>query len=1493
MCFNVVMNEIILEISAFGIALFCFVDCLKKRRGLSARYKGWTDRLKDRHLIYTGLLVTLMISALSSVLEVSMEKYFTYKSITILYLLNEIYFIFHTLLSLMFTLYIIDITGALKEKGRRFFCIFGSPLLLAELMIITNPFTKLLFYIDENMNYNRGDCMWVLYVIAVAYVIYGIVCFMVNMKMVSQLDRASTCILMSIAVLGICIQGFFSITVELFFEAIGFFGFMLLLEAREGSGTNGKKGKMNKSFILVIALIFLTVITMNINLIYHAGTDQSGRIGEIQIKNLKGELQQAISDSESHLLRYTMGLEQLIGEKAGLDEIEEYIRAQREYYIDMSAGICLNVYAASGDWTIIPGFDMPPEYHAVERVWYTGAKMDPGKVFISEPYIDADTGMLCYTFSNTLSDGKTVAAMDYTLAGVQDIVVRMAGEDDQFAMILTDDGTIIGCTEETYQGCELKDVIPQYADAFERVKASSEHRNFTIKIDGKSKIVFGSETSNGWRMVLAEDHSTFYAEIINRMILVGAIDMLMVAVIIVFYMVSVNNQEKAERTLAATESFIGSLSEDLKDPLNEIMRISDSCSRQGGSAEAFSSISSAGNRLKEKIDNLFSYSSIIRSGDREAEAGREHKKGKVTASSRFIRNAVTLILIAAMLMGLFMFTVTTTRWGSERISKEADRYDNEVTLWMQQKQSILRMFADVIAADPDVLSDYDAAVAWLDEIARNYSEMTFAYMANPYNKEHAIIMNNGWVPDSDYKVEERQWYIDTERSGDGYSISAPYFDAQTGLYCITFSRTVYSSDGEFLGIFAIDCLLDKLIDVLDDSYTGDSYAFMVDQDGTIINHPCKAYEISSLSGTNIEDTEYAEAYHKGNVFWLKDYDGRIMTCYSKKSTLSGFTVIVAQNWWSIYRAVLIAGLIFLLLITASIVAVVSLISRFALWQEETNAKLVKAADTAVAAEKAKSRFLAQMSHEIRTPINAVLGMNEMILRESDDASIRDYAGSIRSSGRNLLGLINTILDFSKIEEGKMEIIPIRYDTAAMIGNIINSVEQRALDKGLIFKAHIDSSLPSAMFGDDMRVSQVVINLLTNAVKYTKEGRVDLYIGGEKSGEDSISLKMSVRDTGIGIKEEDIGRLFESFTRFEEKRNRNIEGTGLGMAIVNRLLKMMGSSLEVESVYGKGSNFSFEVRQGVIDATPIGDYEARAKEVLEKEDEDRYLYAPTARVLAVDDNDMNLKVITNLLKLNGIVPDTASSGAEALDMMKDHRYEIILLDHMMPQMDGIETLQKAKEEGLLKEGTAVIALTANAVVGARESYLEAGFDDYLSKPVEVAALEKILEKHLPKDMYSFLSRSDKDSGTKEDKDMHIEGIDMREGLKYCAGDEDFYHEILKEYRDSYDERSGELAEALAVSDMKSYAIKVHSLKSVSRTIGAAKLSEMAATLEKAAKAGDEETVRDKHPVLCREYRAIVSAIKDMDLPEKNEAANYQTEETDDGVIMEFLPEKADE
>ena len=403
-------------------------------------------------------------------------------------------------------------------------------------------------------------------------------------------------------------------------------------------------------------------------------------------------------------------------------------------------------------------------------------------------------------------------------------------------------------------------------------------------------------------------------------------------------------------------------------------------------------------------------------------------------------------------------------------------------------------------------------------------------------------------------------------------------------------------------------------------------------------------------------------------------------------------------------------------------------------EKEERDSLIDLSERAVAASEAKSAFLSNMSHEIRTPINAILGMNEMILRESDDDTIRGYSNTIKSAGNSLLGLINDILDFSKIESGKMELVPAEYDTVTMLNDLINIIRVRMDEKGLEFRIDIDPELPRGLFGDEGRLKQILTNILTNAVKYTEKGSVTFKVTLDKVASDDkrAMIAFSVKDTGIGIRKEDMGKLFTEFERIDVKKNRKIEGTGLGMAISKNLLEMMGSHLHVASEYGKGSEFSFAVSQEIINGKPIGDFKNESDSVAGKQ---KYYVpqfnAPDARVLMIDDVMINLVVFKGLLKKTGITIDTAGSAKNGIELTRINKYDILFIDHLMPEMDGIETLSVIKgDENNINHETVSICLTANAISGAREFYMENGFDDYLTKPINPQQLEKMIYKYLP-------------------------------------------------------------------------------------------------------------------------------------------------------------------
>ncbi len=409
------------------------------------------------------------------------------------------------------------------------------------------------------------------------------------------------------------------------------------------------------------------------------------------------------------------------------------------------------------------------------------------------------------------------------------------------------------------------------------------------------------------------------------------------------------------------------------------------------------------------------------------------------------------------------------------------------------------------------------------------------------------------------------------------------------------------------------------------------------------------------------------------------------------------------------------------------------------------------------ANEAKSQFLANMSHEIRTPINAVLGFNEMITRECE--KVRDtkeekspsvseafenigmYSGNIEGAGNNLLSIINDILDLSKIEAGKMELVYGKYSLGSLLRDISGMISFRASEKGLEFIPDVDENLPGELYGDMVRVRQVITNILTNAVKYTDSGNVRLIVRAEddrpvKAGE-MMNLIITVKDTGIGIRPEDMKKLFGSFERLELKRNSSIEGTGLGLSISRQLISMMGGDIKVNSEYGSGSTFVITIPQKVSSTTPVGNFSARTdKPDTAKKPYKASFTATDALILVVDDSTVNLRVAKALLRDTGLVIDTADSGNKALELTKQKKYDLILMDQRMPNMDGTEALSniRAQQDGA-NLATPVICMTADAIIGSREKYLEAGFDDYLSKPVKSAELEKTLIKFLPPEKIS--------------------------------------------------------------------------------------------------------------------------------------------------------------
>ena len=526
------------------------------------------------------------------------------------------------------------------------------------------------------------------------------------------------------------------------------------------------------------------------------------------------------------------------------------------------------------------------------------------------------------------------------------------------------------------------------------------------------------------------------------------------------------------------------------------------------------------------------------------------------------------------------------------------------------------------------------------------------------------------------------------------------------------------------------------------------------------------------------------------------------------------------------------------------------------------------------ANSAKSEFLANMSHEIRTPINAVLGMNEMIIRESNNERITTYARNVESAGKNLLSIINDILDFSKIEAGKMEIAESDYKLSSVLNDVTNMIVFKARQKDLIFNVNVDEALPDGLHGDEVRVRQIVTNVLNNAVKYTHEGSVSLNVAGEKTfdedGKEYINLIFKISDTGIGIKEEDLPKLFKKFERIDLVQNNTVEGTGLGLSITHNLLHLMNGDIDVESEYGKGSTFIIYLPQKVISDEPIGNFHEKFNTYVHNMKAYQETFkAPDAHILVVDDTDMNLTVIEGLLSKTEVKLDTAGSGAEALGLTKDIKYDLILMDQRMPQMDGTQTLNhiRSQEDGMNID-TPVICLTADAVSGARNKYIEEGFTDYLSKPVESATLEAALIKYLPSEKIILQKENinadeevNKTKSALEEFYSKTEGLSYSEAIKNCAT-EQILEKTLQQFYNSINNNLRDIKKFYSENDIHNYTIKVHALKSSARLIGASELSAQAAYLEDCGNNNDVDSIKDFTPELLRNYEAYIEKLSPL-------------------------------
>ncbi|MFP3043796.1 ATP-binding protein [Treponema primitia] len=837
----------------------------------------------------------------------------------------------------------------------------------------------------------------------------------------------------------------------------------------------------------------------------------------------------------------------------------------------------------------------------------------------------------------------------------------------------------------------------------------------------------------------------------------------------------------------------------------------------------------------------------------------------------------------------------------------------------------------------------------------------------------------GWEPPEDYVPQERLWYIDAKKSPGQIIMTSPYVDAQTNSIVVTFAQELFDDSGISLGVLALDVQLTRLESYVRSLKLSEGgYGILLNENLEIMVHPDGAY-INKFLGDLFSDTW--DPNIKGKQTTTKT--SALMKTLAKKKEVNALQIwdnnnsriIVffrqAYNGWylglvvpeddfyhDIYRIsffIFLVGTVLMFILCYMLIR----LSAAKIRSDEEN--------------KSKSSFLARMSHEIRTPMNAVIGMSELALRAETLPRMNEYVTGIKQAGLNLLSLINDILDLSKIEAGSLSINSAPYLLASLINDVLNVIRIRISEKPILFTANVDANIPNNLVGDEARIRQILLNLLSNAAKYTREGYIMLTIGMEKSIAGELVLTIAIADSGIGIKKEDLPGLFGNFVRFDAEKNKNIEGTGLGLAITRNLCLAMGGDITAQSEYGKGSVFTARIPQGYTDDTKLAELEnpeekrilfyddralyaeslfltlenlglpvtvtITADDFLEKlktgefpfafvsesvvenagkviqdgnlktvltllanlgeissfqdipiiimpawsvpianvlngikqsnyrENVDVRFIAPQARVLIVDDIETNLKVAEGLLSLYRTGIHTCTGGEQAIALVKEHAYDIVFMDHMMPGMDGIETTEAIRALSPLRgdyfRQLPIIALTANAVAGMKEMFLSKGFNDYLAKPIEMSKLEEIMAKWIPREKKqkneAAKTAAERTSLSADYSSLAGIGVDFTKGIAMTGGTEAAYRKVLSTFRKDALERLPLLERVPSEQELSLFTTSVHALKSAAGTIGAAAVSKAAAELEAAGKAGDMALITERLPDFYRNLQALAEQI----------------------------------
>ena len=854
-----------------------------------------------------------------------------------------------------------------------------------------------------------------------------------------------------------------------------------------------------------------------------------------------------------------------------------------------------------------------------------------------------------------------------------------------------------------------------------------------------------------------------------------------------------------------------------------------------------------------------------------------------------IRINRSLLSQLSLVFAAFLIMVLLGGYFSSRaVNKHIANYGDEViTAMAETVRTYLQGYEITLQDVAFVLEKLQAESAGADAIQDSLSQWSYWLYTDDERFSDGLflfcvidgvfISSSGWEYPDDYLPESRLWYTGAYMQNGGVFYSDPYVDAHTGEYVLTLSKLLFDEDHEPFGVIGLDVFLSSISEYINKMQLMNSgYGMMMDSNRRILVHPA-----TELFGVQLEAVTGGVGYADMAELLIA---GKDVSAFNITSVLGvksvAFTKKIFNGWYiglslpsEVYYSE--AGTMRFILSATGFVLALLLCGVLTFMHIAKN--------RSENASRIKSSFLANMSHEIRTPMNAVIGMTELLQHEQLSKRQRDYVDSINSSAHSLLSLINDILDLSKIESGKLTLNPVNYEFYTLLDNINSMFQYVAQKKGLEFRFESVGETPDVLYGDDVRLRQVLTNLCGNAVKYTDKGYVRLKV---TTLGDMIIFE--VRDTGMGIKKEAMPEIFNSFEQDKSEKNRNIVGTGLGLAISKTFVEMMDGSIMLESEEGQGTIVTVMIPLILGSEYGVKDNNWAQTELT--------ICAPDAKVLLVDDNEFNLKVAHGMLGLFGIDANTAGSGKDAIDMVKNNKYDIVFMDHMMPEMDGVEAVGEIRKLGGEHKTLPIVALTANAVLGAKEMFLANGFNDFLSKPIELQELSIILADWLPLKKIIQKPTAEKPAGAAGDTQSDIRAaiddtgsigeINAEIGLRRVSGIERVYYDNLKLFHSQLIPEYERLSACIRDNDIDSFSISVHAMKSTLSTIGAMKLSGEAAKLETAAKNSDLVYCTEQFPEFKERLLSLHKALSAV-FPEKDDKPAPQKEPGESGYLQEQI------